>query len=96
MRVTIERTIWSKVQTQLSKDRNKELKDKMRFVQVTFSPSHDAILWDPPIETITVLKELLINEKGFMRKPESASYLLMTKVIERLEKLTKKDDAQPA
>lgn len=88
MRVTIERTIWSKIQTQLGKDKNKELKEKVATLKVTYSPFQDAILWDAPLPILKDIKDLLINEKTFMRKPESAAYVLIGKVIERLERLT--------
>lgn len=88
MRVTIERPIYSKLQTRLSKDENADLREEFKAVEVTFSPKQDAILWDPPVEILKKVHSVLLREQGFMRKPDSASFALMTKVLDRLEKLT--------
>lgn len=85
MRITIERTIWSKLQTQLQKKENGELARELREQETSTSPSKDTILWDPPPALIAKVRILLEREQTFMRKKESASYLLMTKVIQRLK-----------
>lgn len=86
MRITIERTVWGKIQTQLNKKDNASTAAMLGVAKVTEAPNHDRILWDPTAALCKALIVLLEREQGFMRKKEGAAFKLMTTVIGRLKK----------
>lgn len=84
MRITIPKTVYAKLQTQLAKDKNAVCKKLLADTKVTITPKGDALLWDPSGETTAAIANVLENEQGFMRKKEAVTYTSMTDTIKRL------------
>jgi hypothetical protein len=85
-RITIKRSVFNKLMTQLNKDKNADCKAALAKVHKTQNPKMDTILWDPEPEALKLMIEVLENELSFIRKKESTSFKEMTDTIETLRR----------
>lgn len=84
-RVTIDKVVASKLQTQLNKPVNKELKEVLARAKKTLNQAGGVVLWEPDPRLCDRIVEVLEREQGFMRKKGSISFTTMTENIKRLK-----------
>ncbi len=85
-RLTIERSIFGKITTQMRKPQNAHLIPLMKEVKITENEKHDSILWDPSPQLIDAVIALLINERDYIRKKDSSSFTKMQDNLGRCER----------
>lgn len=84
-RVTIKTQVWRKLKSLQKREKHANLKKQMTHLaantKVTFSPSKDAILWEPTEEFRRAAAIALTEELTFQRKPDSQNCQFIRDVI---------------
>jgi len=95
-RVTVPRTVFSKLTTQLQKPDNAEIKAWIAATKITLAPNKDSILWEPEPKLLAGMAKILRREETFVRKKGSCSHALLIETIEKLEAKSKESDVASA
>ncbi len=85
-RLTLDRTVVGKLETQMRKPQNQDLKAAWATLKITKNERQDSVIWDPAEELIIRITVTLEHERTFMRKPDSDTYKRMTENIARCKR----------
>lgn len=86
-RLTIERTVFGRMTTQLQKADHAVLKQQLSECKKSLTPKKDTVLWDVQQPLLEGVVALLEHELGFIRKPEAPAAERIRGVIARAKKI---------
>jgi hypothetical protein len=86
-RLTLARTIWSKLNTQLAKKDHAQTLAEIKRVRRTQTPTQAQVLWEPPPALVTKIRDILIREETYTRDRQKGStgHQLMLTTIANLQ-----------
>ena len=90
-RIVYDKTLMSKLMTQLNKPDNKALFELAKATKRTLGGKGETVFWDPPEQLVVGMHTVLKRELSWARKPDSCSAQNLANQVRILEAYAKEN-----